>query len=125
MNPIPTRDQTPQIGGGSAPPRVPAARTPSGSRGGITGRDVIRILRRRKWLLLLSIVIWSVIAFVSTLLWSRCAPIYTATATIGVNPPSTSPLAGTEQFYAAADMDRFLRAETVSITESEAVATAG
>ena len=105
MTGLPTRDQTPQIAGEPGARRGPG-RAASSARGGVSGHDVIRILRRRKWLLGLSIVIGGAIAFVSTLLWSRYAPIYTASAIIGVNPPSTSPLTGTEQLYGAADMER-------------------
>lgn len=107
MTGIPTRDQTPHIvGSPSQPHRPPPAGPTAAGHGGLSGRDVLRILRRRAWWILLSVVFWTGLAFVATFLWLRLAPVYTATATIGVNPPSRSPLASTEDFYAAADMER-------------------
>ena len=75
MTAIPTKQQSPQLsrgpgernrvaGGGRRPP----------ASAGVSGRDIIRILRKRKWLIVAFIAIFTGIAFVSTFLWSRYAP---------------------------------------------------
>ena len=84
MTTLQTREHVPSItrGGGMATYRPgPPRATPAA---GLTGRDIMRILRRRKWLIILSVVIFTAIAAVATMLWLRFAPRYTARAYIGV-----------------------------------------
>ena len=91
MSVIPTREQVPQI----VPRRAGVERPPVGIApagqaaapgGGITARDILRILRKRKWTIISFVVMFTAIAFVVTLLWRRFAPEYTAVAHLGVNP---------------------------------------
>ena len=106
MTSMPTIEQAPQIvleeaavgrrNGGPAP----AAGT------GFSGRDVVRILRRRKWLIAASVALWCGVALVATLLWLRYAPVYEAKAVIEVRQSSGDALAGTERNLGAAELDR-------------------
>ena len=72
-------------GGGGAP--APA---------GMTGRDILRILRKRRWMILISVAGSAVLSFLVTLLWLRYAPSYTARASLAVNPPSNGLLNASE-----------------------------
>lgn len=90
MSMLPTRDQTPQI------VRSPVAFAqrppggPGGTQGGLTGRDVLGILRRRKWWIIISTAFLTTVAGVTTHLWATYAPEYEARAYIAVNPPRVS-----------------------------------
>ena len=62
-------------------------RTRVGSQSpGITGRDIWRIVRRRKWLIILPTLLFAAVAVGGTFLWLRYAPTYTATAYLEVRP---------------------------------------
>lgn len=98
MSVIPTRDQVPQI-----VRSVSSRHRPTVTPGtGITGRDILRIMRKRKWLIILTVLIFTVGTFVATLIWSIYAPFYTAEAILAVEPPkardpfSGTPIYGTE-----------------------------
>ncbi len=91
MSVIPTREQVPQIVPRRAGvERLPVGIAPAGQAaapgGGITARDILRILQKRKWMIISFVVMFTAIAFVVTLLWRRFAPEYTAMAHLGVNP---------------------------------------
>ncbi len=89
MSVIPTRETTPQIirAGTSMPTTRRVAGAPPGQPElGLSGRDVLRILRKRKWLLILSLVICCGAAVLAQLLWERYAPFYTSTALLEVRP---------------------------------------
>lgn len=84
MSVIPTRDQVPHIvRPATAMPR------PAGPQaaGGLTGRDVMGILRRRVWLILVCLLVCVAASIVATVLWGSYAPLYTARGLLGVNPP--------------------------------------
>lgn len=113
MNLVPTRRETPQIvrGTRSGPAAAgvrPGGSTASGGGAGITGKDIVRMLRRRKWLIILSITIFTAAAGVSTWLWLKYAPLFTATAYLKVNPPKISELQTTPQFLNQDIMDRLM-----------------
>ena len=78
MSEIQTRSQTPQIVRYAGQPARSAGGAPAA--GGITGRDVWRIMRKRKWLIILPTILFTVLSAVLTLLWLRYAPFWTATA---------------------------------------------
>ncbi|MBN1555155.1 MAG: polysaccharide biosynthesis tyrosine autokinase [Phycisphaerae bacterium] len=113
MSLVPTRRETPQIHRiDRSAPIAPASR-PSGSStpggAGITGKDIIRMLRRRKWMIILSVSIFTAASVVSTWLWLKYAPLYTASAFLKVNPPKGSELQGGGQRFLAEDaMDRLM-----------------
>jgi capsular exopolysaccharide synthesis family protein len=106
MTVVPTRDQSPQIvrpstaGGrrGAAPassvagvPVVGPVAAPHGA--GMTGRDVMRIVLKRKWFILLMLVVCSGASVAATMLWLRYAPMYTSAALMEVRFQMSDPLA--------------------------------
>ena len=100
MSVVRTREQVPQIAPGRAaadrrPVSFPTARQ-AATPGGITAGDILRILRKRKKLIIVSVVLLTIMAFVATLLWRIYKPYYTAVAYLGINPLQRSAF-GTEQ----------------------------
>ena len=70
MSVIQTREIAPQIvrpGSGRAPGRGAAGGRQAES--GLTGRDIFRILRKRKWLIILAELVFVSLAVGATLLW--------------------------------------------------------
>jgi len=68
MTVIPTRDRVPQLSPGGATQRA-GTRSVAAAHGGMTGRDVLRILRRRKWWIILSTLIATALSAAATLIW--------------------------------------------------------
>lgn len=87
---VTTYDQVPQIN--RSPGMV--ARVPSGATAatGLTGKEILRTIRKRMWMIILSVVIAAILAAVTTIVWGTYAPFYTAEGFLKVNPPQ-SPLA--------------------------------
>ncbi|MBS3735163.1 MAG: polysaccharide biosynthesis tyrosine autokinase [Phycisphaerae bacterium] len=86
---VPTREQPTQI------VHRTSGRPPAGGpqpSGGMTGRDLLQILRRRKWMIGLAVLICLALTTIGTLLWQFYAPLYTATALLGVSAPKVSDL---------------------------------
>ncbi len=111
MSLVPTREEVPQIMRSAGPgPRRPAYRpaTSSGAGFSITGKDVLRILRRRKWLILISLIVFTTTSIVSTYLWLQFAPSYTAQAFLMVNPPKSSEIRGERGFLSENIMNRLM-----------------
>jgi len=103
---IPTREQTTQIVRPS-PSGVPGGRAavrPAG--GGITGRDILQIIRKRKLLIILCVVICAAVTATGTLLWQLYAPFYTAEALLEISPPPADVLTGTTGLYGKDIMER-------------------
>ena len=91
MSMIPTREQIPQIS--RAPGAIGFARMAAPSGGpGMTAQDVLRIIRKRKWLIILSVLICVAVASAVTQLWLMYSPLYTAKAYLGVSPPGQTDL---------------------------------
>ena len=86
MTMLPTREQPARLAG--PPARMDA---PAGGAG-ITPRDVLRIIRRRKLLITLAFAITLAVVVVGTFLWQTLAPLYRATALLRVTPPVASSL---------------------------------
>jgi len=84
------REQPLQIRRGG-PPKRPTAPGASAGSGGMTGRDVFRILRKRKWMIILTVTLVVAATAVGTWLWWQYAPFYTAEAYLKINPPTSSP----------------------------------
>jgi len=91
---LPTRDEPPRIvRSPSAPPAHATMPTrPPEAQRGVTARDMWRVIRKRKWMIMLSVLTLTVIAAAGTGLWLFFAPWYTATAYLGVNPERQSVL---------------------------------
>ncbi|RPI58303.1 MAG: hypothetical protein EHM48_10315, partial [Planctomycetaceae bacterium] len=81
-------------------PRTPVAVGPRpahpGAMAGMTGRDILRILLKRKWLILISFSSFVAITIVATMLWRTYAPSYTADAIIELIPNRSNVLMGAE-----------------------------
>ncbi|MDP7635934.1 MAG: polysaccharide biosynthesis tyrosine autokinase [Phycisphaerae bacterium] len=84
MTDLQTRERLVNIvPGGDAPVRKPPA-PQSAPDGGLTGRDILRIVRRRKWLIIVSVAVFFIMAFAGTWFWLKYAPRYTASAYVGI-----------------------------------------
>ena len=105
MTAIPTKQQAPHISPRGADRRRGGGAGPSAAAG-VSGRDIIRILRKRKWLILIFIAAFTAIALVATFLWSRYAPSYSAYAIIAVKPPASNPLVTGDPTYGTASLER-------------------
>lgn len=115
MTVIPTREQPPQLV--SSRPTAPAR--PQAQSGGLTGQDMLRILRKRKWLIAACVVIFTALAVGVTMAWSMYWPTYVAVAQIEVKAPGEDAEVG-GRLPASASMqrrvetqERFVRAHTV------------
>jgi polysaccharide biosynthesis transport protein len=100
---IPIREQAPQVFAPTArrPGRAPAA------VGGLTGKDLLRILRKRKWLILLCLTITTAVAVVATEVMRRYMPYYTAQAYVRLSPPAKTALVSGTQYYNVDAVDQF------------------
>ncbi|NBB94857.1 MAG: polysaccharide biosynthesis tyrosine autokinase [Planctomycetes bacterium] len=90
MTLVPTREEAPQVlryAGMSS--RRPAG-TATGSQSGLTASDIMRILRRRMWLIIISLIVFTGAAIGGTIVWRQTKPIYKAQALIEVQPPTPS-----------------------------------
>jgi capsular exopolysaccharide synthesis family protein len=73
---------------------------------GLTPADIMKILRKRKWMIILSVLIAATVTAVVTLVWSIFWPFYTAWALLGVEIPKTVALAVSPQLVPKDVMDR-------------------
>jgi len=55
----------------------------------MTGRDVMRVLRKRKWLIIIFLLVFTIISWIGTEIWERYAPTFTSTALLIVTPART------------------------------------
>ncbi len=92
MSLIATREQMPL-----------SARPPGGQRPrtnapqGLTGGDLLRIIRKRLWMILVILLLCVVAAAVTTWLWLAYSPLYTASADLGVVIPGSDLTAAPSQ----------------------------
>ena len=122
MSVIPTRDRVPQIVRGGSPVTTRRA-TPTPAppaMPSMTGRDVLRIIRKRKWLILFSLVICIGLSMLATLLWIQFHPLYRSVALLEVHPPEATIIQPSRQVVPTAWIDS-LAAKYVSLTRSESV----
>jgi len=104
MTLIPTRDQPPRF---AAPIQRQIRPRPSA---GINPREMVHIIRKRKWLILLAFVICMSVVAVATGLWSMYAPLYRAEALLRVSPPQTTILRAQQApMYATEIIERYKR----------------
>lgn len=121
MSVIQTREIAPKIvrlGSGRAPGRGAADGRQAES--GLSGRDMLRVLRRRKWLIILTELIFVSLAVGATLLWLTYAPWYTAEALLEVSPPAISAMQPDQRYVPTTMLEvlaikyaRFVRSESV------------
>lgn len=108
---IPTHEQTPH--------RLGPSRPPSTGGGGLSGRDVWRIIRKRKGLIITTFLICVVVVTTATALWWKFAPLYTAKAYLVVSPPPASILRPGETMYGRDIMERYQRTQAELIQHLE------
>jgi len=85
----------------------------------MTGKDVMRILRKRKWLILIFLFIFTVISYIGTKIWEKYAPTFTSVALLSVSPPRPDVWAPDAR-NVAADLD-ILKESYVRLAKVEAV----
>jgi len=85
MSMIPTRDQPPRLAGPG--PRQSLTR-PGGMGKGMSPKDLLRIVRKHKWLIILTFIVVMGVTAAGTLLWQQSAPFYEAYALLRVSPPA-------------------------------------
>jgi len=89
MSTLPTRDQVPQLARGPKPGALatsPGAMAGGTAGAGLTGKDIVRIFRKRIWLIILAFAICLAVAATITVLWNAYAPWYTARAFLEIVP---------------------------------------
>ncbi len=127
MDIIPTRDQVPQISRAQralgAYPGTTAHRTtrPGAGTGGITGKDLLKVLRKRMWTIILATLIVLVVTVAATLVWRLYWPLFTAKAFLEVSPPRHQVLGARGTSLVPKDiMDTLLRSQA-RVVQSEPV----
>lgn len=129
MNIIPTRDQVPQISRAQralgAYPGTTAHRTTRAGdgTGGITGKDLLKVLRKRMWTIILATLIVLVVTVAATLVWRLYWPLFTAKAFLEVTPPGRDPLKSGTSLVPKDIMDTILRSKA-RVVQSEPVYSA-
>ncbi|KKK54014.1 hypothetical protein LCGC14_3089010, partial [marine sediment metagenome] len=112
---LPIREESPQIIRYSGAPGSRLAPSSAKITGfSFTGADFLRLLRRRKWLIILSLGIFSLAAGVGTFLWLQFAPFYSATALLVVNPPKTTDINPERTLLVKEMMDRLMQTRAQS-----------
>ena len=86
----------------------------------MTFNDVMRIIRKRKWWIILSILISAAVTAIATLVWLNFAPLYTARAILEVQAPKTTELNPSLNLYPKEIMDR-IKMSHVKLVTTEAV----
>lgn len=103
MTVITTRDQMPPAPRPAGPMPVPPSPlmrprpTAAAAAGGMTGRDVLRVIRKRKWLIVICVASSLLLALTAHVLWLMYAPLYTARAWIQVQPAQSDLQGATNQ----------------------------
>ncbi|MDP7288876.1 MAG: polysaccharide biosynthesis tyrosine autokinase [Phycisphaerae bacterium] len=122
MTTLPTHDRAPSI--------VAAGRTPlstmqrpggpaGGGRGGLTGRDVMRIIRKHLWLIAILLVVFTTASVVGTKFWLRYSPTYESMVRLSITPPRVNVWAPDAK-NVAADLD-ILKQSYVNLAKIESV----
>jgi polysaccharide biosynthesis transport protein len=91
MNGMPTEKPAPSdadmSGLGAAPFMMPPTAMGGVQGGGISPRDIFHIIRKRLWLILLSLVFFTTVAGFGSYYWLKTAPSYVTHAAMQVNTP--------------------------------------
>jgi len=123
MSVIHTRERPPQIiraGATRAASTGRAAAKPVTQEAGLSGRDVLKILRKRKWLILFSLVIFVSLAIMGTMLWLKFWPLYTSAAWLEIRPPETTAIRPGNRMVPTTWIDS-LAAKYVNLVQTEGV----
>jgi len=121
MTTLPTHDRTPSIvAAGKAPlSTVHRPGRPAAGRSGMTGRDVMRVVRRHLWLILVFLVVFTIASIVGTKLWLDYSPTFKSRVRIGVATPRADVFAAGERNFAA-DLE-ILKQTYVNLAKIESV----
>lgn len=107
MTLIPTRDQHPRLAGPAGRPARPVGRAVAE---GIGVRQVLRIIRKRKGMIILTFAICVGAVCIVTAIWSLYFPIYRAEAYLAVAPPrGTLIQPGPDPIYSRDIIERYKR----------------
>jgi polysaccharide biosynthesis transport protein len=121
MTQIQTQQPMPQIvryGG------RPTQGSPGGAqREGITGKDIWRIIRKRKWLIIIPTILLTIFAFVGTFIWLKYYPTYAASAYLLIRPPSEGPLVRVRNEYSSDIVERYVMSH-VQLIRQQRILTA-
>ena len=121
MTTLPTHDHTPSIVAAPNAPLPPMRRagTPSAASKGMTGRDVMRVVRRHLWLILILLVVFTAASVGGTRLWLRYSPTFRSTVRLSVTPPRVDAYALATR-NVASDLD-IQKQSYVNVAKVEAV----
>lgn len=120
MSVMQTKEITPQIvrlGAGRVPGRGAAGPQ---AESGLSGRDILRVLRKRKWLIILTELIFVSLAVGATLIWLNYAPLYTADALLEVRPEVNTAMQPDRSYYPTTMLE-VLATKYASLVGSESV----
>ena len=120
MSVMQTKEITPQIvrlGSGRAPVRSAAGPQ---AESGLSGRDILRVLRKRKWLIILTELIFVSLAVGATLIWLNYAPLFTADALLEVRPEVSTAMQPDRGYYPTTMLE-VLATKYASLVGSESV----
>ena len=120
MTSIQTRQQAPRV---IAPTRRGPVR-PAGGGVALSPKEAFRIIRRRKWLILIFLGVFTVISVAGTFVWKRYLPIYTAKAFIRLEPPARTVLRGTTQYLRDDTIDRYKKSNAAVVKSLTVLNTA-
>src|SRR5271169_4426690 len=113
MTVVATRDQLPQI----VKPAPGLSRGSAQQAQGITGREVMAIIRKRKWLIIITVLSCLILSAGATGLWLKLGPLWTAETMVEVEPPVSSGIIRAE---ASEDiMKRLVQSNTRKVTASD------
>lgn len=119
MSLVPKREEVSHIvhrpGAPGRSPVVPAPRPHAGGTG-FTGKDFLQILRKRKWMIIISLVIFTLASGVTAFVWLQIAPRYTASALLHVNPPKATIVNATRGGINKDAMERLLASQAQIIS---------
>ena len=119
MTTLPTHEHTPSI--------VPTGKTPLSAirkpgrpveGRSLTGRDIMRIIRKHMWLISILLTVFTLASIGGTMLWLRYAPTYTSTVLLSVHMPQR--FGETSARNVAADLD-ILKESYVRLATVDAV----
>ena len=121
MSTINIREQTPRI---LPPPARSHGPRPGPAASGMSARDLLKIIRRRKWLIGITLTVVTALTCVGTYLWWTYAPVYRVEAYIQMSPPlntfmNTNVSGANEQV-----MDRFKKGQAGLVKSPDVLSAA-
>ena len=87
---------------------MPMAPAGFAAGGGITGKDILRIFRKRMWMIVIMTLVFVAIAGVITFFWLRFSPFYTADAFLQLNMRTNPMRDDGDRMMAQTTVDRLL-----------------